>query len=152
MKPLHASASEPTFQTSTFTQLDQIRDDVADIMLKADNAIQQAIVKQAPWLNLESANKIFEHLTPIVGVAAVEIPNIGQDIIASAGVGFVDADLTDLPSTMPQAWKFKTLRKFITNGRMELRVYGVDTMSNDLIQVYKERIIGRPPPATADPL
>lgn len=152
MKPLTAAVSEPTFQASTFTQLDQIRDDAADIMLKVDNAIQQAIVKQAPWLHIESANKIFEHLNPIVAVIAVEVPKIGQDIIASAGVGFVDGDLTDLPSTMPQAWKFKTLRKFITNGRMELRVYGVDTMSNDLIQVYKERIIGRPPPATADPL
>ncbi|KAL6245676.1 hypothetical protein RBB50_007675 [Rhinocladiella similis] len=154
MKPLTSTpaTTEPIFQPSSFTQIDCIRLATADVMLKVDDVVQQAIVKQAPWLNLESAPKIIDHLMPIVGVIAVEIPKIGQDIIATAGVGFVDADLTDLPSTMPQAWKFKTLRKFITHGRMELRVFGVENMSNDLVQVYKERILNRPPPPTADPL
>ncbi|KAK4940980.1 hypothetical protein LTR10_019024 [Elasticomyces elasticus] len=143
---------EGLFHNTAFTQLDAIREDAADIILKVDNAVQQAIVKQAPWLNLDTAGKVIESLGRLVAKIAVEIPKIGQDIIASAGVGFLDADLTDLPSTMPQAWKFKTLRKFITNGRMELRVYGVDAMSTDLVQVYREHIETRPPPHTADPL
>lgn len=143
---------EPNFDYSAFTKLDQIRNDAADIILVADNAIQQAIVKQAPWLNLETVGKIFEQLVPMITTIAVEIPKIGQDIISSAGVGFADSDLTDLPTTMPQAWKFKTLRKFITNGRMELRVYGVEVMSTDLVQVFKERISGKPSAPISDPL
>ncbi|KAJ9637465.1 hypothetical protein H2204_004889 [Knufia peltigerae] len=154
MKPLASAAAttEPMFKPSSFTEIDYIRVTIADVMLKADHVIQQAIVKQAPWLNLDSAPKIIGQLMPIVGVIAVEVPKIGQDIVATAGVGFADSDLTDLPSTMPQAWKFKTLRKFITHGRMELRVFGVENMSNDLVQVYKERISNQPPPPTSDPL
>ncbi|EXJ89268.1 hypothetical protein A1O3_02334 [Capronia epimyces CBS 606.96] len=140
------------YDYSAFSHLDYIRDDAAGIILKADDIVQQAIVKQASWLNLETAPKIIEFLSPLMACIAVEVPAIGRDIISSAGVGFADSDLTDLPSTMPHAWKFKTLRKFVTNGRMELRVYGVDVMSNDLIQIYREHILGKPPPPTANPL
>ncbi|EXJ95156.1 hypothetical protein A1O1_00275 [Capronia coronata CBS 617.96] len=140
------------YEYSKFSHLDAIRDDAAEIILKADDIVQQAIVKQASWLNLETAPKIIEYLGPIMASIAVEIPAIGQEIISTAGVGFADSDLTDLPVTMPHAWKFKTLRKFVTHGRMELRVYGVDVMSNELIQIYRDHILGKPPPPTADPL
>ncbi|KIW96171.1 uncharacterized protein Z519_03238 [Cladophialophora bantiana CBS 173.52] len=143
---------ETNFVYTAFSQLDHIRNGAAEIILQADNAIQHAIVKQAAWLNLETAGKIIDLLNPMVSTIAVEIPQIGQDIISSAGVGFADSDLTDLPSTMPYAWKFKTLRKFITNGRMELRVSGVDSMSTELVQVFKEHISGHPQPATTHPL
>lgn len=143
---------ESSFIYSSFSQLDSIRTDAAEIILKVDNAIQQAIVKQAAWLNLETAGKVIDQVNNMVSIIAVDVPQIGQDIISSAGVGFADSDLTDLPSTMPHAWKFKTLRKFITNGRMELRVYGVEVMSNELVQVYKEHITGKSPPFMANPL
>ncbi|KIY00474.1 uncharacterized protein Z520_04159 [Fonsecaea multimorphosa CBS 102226] len=145
-------STETNFVSAAFSQLDHIRNGAAEIILQADNAIQQAIVKQAAWLNLETAGKIIDLLNPMVSTIAVEIPQIGKDIISSAGVGFADSDLTDLPSTMPYAWKFKTLRKFITNGRMELRVSGVDSMSTDLVQVFKEHISGQAQPAMSHPL
>ncbi|KAL2395316.1 Ubiquitin carboxyl-terminal hydrolase 34 [Exophiala dermatitidis] len=137
---------------SAFSHLDAIRNDAAELVLKADNLLQHVIVKQAPWLNLENARKILELLNPLVASIAVEVPAIGQDIISSAGVGFVDSDLTDLPVTMPYAWKFKTLRKLIINGRMELRVFGVDGMANDLVQIYRDYIFSTPPPYTSLPL
>ncbi|KEF63510.1 uncharacterized protein A1O9_01488 [Exophiala aquamarina CBS 119918] len=143
----------PDVQYPPIAQLDNLRDSSAEIILKADNILQQAIVKQLPWLNLETAGKLIEQLNPLVAAIAVEVPQIGQDIISTAGVGFADSDLTDLPSTMPCAWKFKTLRKFVTNGRMELRVMGIEVMSTDLIQVYKDNIEGRPTAVTmANPL
>lgn len=145
MSPLNTMLVADTgFVYSAFSQLDNIRNNAAEIILKADSAIQHAIVKQAAWLNLENASKLIDHVNSMMAVIAVEVPQIGRDIISSAGVGFADSDLTDLPSTMTHAWKFKTLRKFITNGRMELRVSGVDVMSNDLVQVFKEHISGKP--------
>ncbi|KAH0843617.1 Ubiquitin carboxyl-terminal hydrolase family protein [Fonsecaea pedrosoi] len=145
-------STETNFVYANFSQLDHIRNSAAEIILQADHAIQQAIVKQAAWLNLETAGKIIDLLNPMVSTIAVDIPQIGKDIISAAGVGFADSDLTDLPSTMPYAWKFKTLRKFITNGRMELRVSGVDSMSTDLVQVFKEHISGQAQPAMSHPL
>jgi len=143
----------PDVQYPHITQLDLLRESAAEIILKADNILQQAIVKQLPWLNLETAGKLIDQLNPLVAAIAVEVPQIGQDIISTAGVGFADSDLTDLPNTMPWAWKFKTLRKFVTNGRMELRVMGIEIMSTDLIQVYKDNIEGRPTTVTmANPL
>lgn len=131
-------------QYPPLTQLDQLRESSAEIILKADDILQQAIVKQLPWLNLDTAGKLIEQLNALMATIAIEVPQIGQDIISTAGVGFADSDLTDLPSTMPWAWKFKTLRKFVTNGRMELRVYGIESMSTDLVQVYKDNIEGVP--------
>ncbi|OAP58303.1 hypothetical protein AYL99_07393 [Fonsecaea erecta] len=145
-------STETNFVPAAFSQLDHIRNGAARIILQADNAIQQAIMKQAAWLNLETAGKIIDLLNPMVSMIAVDIPQIGKDIITSAGVGFADSDVSDLPSTMPYAWKFKTLRKFITNGRMELRVSGVDSMSTDLVQVFKEHISGQAQPAMSHPL
>ncbi|KIX05757.1 uncharacterized protein Z518_03729 [Rhinocladiella mackenziei CBS 650.93] len=134
---------EPGVHYEEISNLDQIRETAAEIALKADNAVQQAIVKQAPWLNLETAPKVIEQLGPLMHVIGVEVPQIGQDIVSTAGVGFVDSDYTDLKYTMSHAWKFKTFRKFITNGRMELRVYGVELMSTELITVYNEHIKGK---------
>lgn len=130
-------------------QVDHVRKLSAEILLNADAALQTAIVKQLSWLNLDTAPKLIELINPMMAVIAVEVPQIGQDIMASAGVGFADSDLTDLPSTMPYAWKFRTLRKFITNGRMELRVYGVDVMSADLIHVFGHTIDGKLTPTNA---
>lgn len=131
-------------QWPPLTKLDQLRESAAEIILAADNILQQAIVKQLPWLNLDTAPKLIDQLNPLMASIAIEVPQIGRDIISTAGVGFADSDLTDLPSTMPWAWKFKTLRKFVTHGRMELRVWGIENMSTDLIQVYKDNIDGRP--------
>jgi ubiquitin carboxyl-terminal hydrolase 34 len=131
-----------TFNPSDFSHLEHIQSIAAQIFLLADSALLHAVTKQLAWLNLETA-KVIEPLNNIVTVIAVEIPQIGQDIISSGGVGFADNDLTDLPTTMPYAWKFKILRKFMTNGRMELRVFGVETMSSDLVFVYKSHINGQ---------
>ena len=130
-------------------QIDHVRKMSEKILLNADAALQNAVVKQLSWLNLDTAPKLIELINPMMIIIAVEVPQIGQDIVSSAGVGFADSDLTDLPSTMPYAWKFKTLRKFITNGRMELRVYGVDIMSADLVYVFNHIIDGKLTPTNA---
>ncbi|KAJ9608473.1 hypothetical protein H2200_007461 [Cladophialophora chaetospira] len=153
MAPLpNMYTGDPAIVPAAFAQLDNIRNGAAEIILQADGAIQHAITKQLAWLNLETAKTIVETLNPMISSMGVEIPQIGQDIISSAGVGFADADLTDLPSTMPYAWKFKILRKFITNGRMELRVYGVDCMASDLIAVHRLHIDNQAYPPTSHPL
>ena len=141
-----------TIVPSAFSQLDNIRNGTAEIILQADNAIQHAITKQLAWLNLETAKAVIDTLNPMVSAIGEEIPQIGQDIISSAGVGFADSDLTDLPATMQYAWKFKILRKFITNGRMELRVYGLECMSTDLITVHRLHIDGQPYTPMSHPL
>ena len=149
---MNMNGNDTRFVPAMFSQLDLIRDGAGELILQADAAIQHAIGKQFAWLNLDTAKTIFEVLNPMVSTIAVEIPQIGQGIISSVGVGFADSDLTDLPTTMPYAWKFKILRRFITNGRMELRVYGVETMSNDLVQVFKHHISNQPYPPMTHPL
>ncbi|ETI27708.1 hypothetical protein G647_00157 [Cladophialophora carrionii CBS 160.54] len=137
---------------TSFSQLENIRNGAAEIILQADKAIQHAIGKQLAWLNLETAKGIIDTLNPMISAIGEEVPQIGQDIISTSGVGFADSDLTDLPLTMQYAWKFKILRKFITNGRMELRVYGVETMSSDLVAVHRVYIDNQPYPPMNHPV
>ncbi|OCT53191.1 putative ubiquitin C-terminal hydrolase [Cladophialophora carrionii] len=144
--------SDIDFVPTSFSQLENIRNGAAEIVLQADKAIQHAIGKQLAWLNLETAKGIIDTLNPMISAIGEEIPQIGQDIISTSGVGFADSDLTDLPLTMQYAWKFKILRKFITNGRMELRVYGVETMSSDLVAVHRVYIDNQPYPPMNHPV
>ncbi|KAF2675205.1 hypothetical protein BT63DRAFT_31658 [Microthyrium microscopicum] len=54
-------------------------------------------------------------------------------------VGSTDLiDAADYPAVAVMAWKLKLMKKYIKNGRMDLRVLGADTMAQDLVNFFNE--------------
>ncbi|QSS63969.1 ubiquitin carboxyl-terminal hydrolase [Histoplasma capsulatum] len=55
-----------------------------------------------------------------------------------------NAKQEEYPSIIHLGWKFQVLKRHITEGRMELRVYGMETMQADLVSVWRQHIQGNP--------
>ncbi|KAH9866726.1 hypothetical protein J1614_008419 [Plenodomus biglobosus] len=47
-------------------------------------------------------------------------------------------DPTAFPALVSNAWKFKVLRKYITTGKMDLRVLSIAAMDSALIEIWRE--------------
>ena len=111
----------------------------------ADAILQVAIRKQFPWLTIENSPELIGVLNTMLQHFAAD----GRDLVYEA-VKDSGTDCSAVPedadgSVFCHAWKFKTLHKYVTSGRMELRVYGMETMQSDLVTVWRRLIQWRPP-------
>ncbi len=46
-------------------------------------------------------------------------------------------DIDIYPALISNSWKFQLLKRYISKGRMELRVFGIETMNNELVNAWK---------------
>lgn len=107
-----------------------------------NTVLDRAITKQQPWLNIETCEKLFKTVGPFVDAIAMNFPQLAIDLITAANIessDFQDGELCSLAST---AWKLFTIHKFIKRGRMEVRVTCVQTIGQDLVEVYHNHIRG----------
>ena len=126
----------------------QLARDCADLCRNIDQRLDAIIMKQVN-VPRDSVKDLCHGVAQILeGVARVD-PESGRrllkekeyDLAAAVGVG---AD--ELPQLLARSWKFHLLRKCIVHGRMEVRVQGLDTMCNDLVEAYKYFGIAVPHP------
>ena len=108
-----------------------------------DTRLQVLITKQTPGLSITFCQHLISALSNIILAIAVSDEDrtlrIGDDrAIAENGLSLDErADLLHL------SWKFETLKKCIMEGRMEIRVQGVESMQQDLVSNYKKYVDGR---------
>lgn len=122
-----------------------------DFITKADDVMQHAIAKQQSWLTIENTPEFLRTFTAVYLTLGSQIEGIGADLVQNSGIvseAFTDNDCQVLTS---HAWKMKTLRKLIVNGRMELRVWGMQEMQQELVSVYTSHVEYKPNCIT-DPL
>lgn len=117
--------------------IEKINQQVLLFCTKADELLQSAISKQSPWLTIENSPDILRFLSRAFHAVSEQDAEIATQLISYACDRHPEAGQRELPEIIAYAWKFKTLRKYITAGRMELRVYGMDSMQGDLVQVWK---------------
>lgn len=117
--------------------IQKINQQVLLFAMKADDVLQSAISKQAPWLTIENSPEILRSLSRIFQFLSDQDTEVATQLLAYVSDKVPETGYRDLPEIIAYAWKFKTLRKYITAGRMELRVYGMDSMQTDLVQVWK---------------
>jgi ubiquitin carboxyl-terminal hydrolase 34 len=117
--------------------IQRINHQVLDLCMKADDLLQSAISKQSPWLTIENSPDILRSLSRMFISISEQDAGIAEQLVTYVSDKYPETGPRELPEIIGYAWKFRTLRKYITAGRMELRVYGMDTMQNDLVQVWK---------------
>ncbi|KAK5015210.1 hypothetical protein LTR16_002640, partial [Cryomyces antarcticus] len=66
------------------------------------------------------------------------VDNLRQSLLGNFVVAPEDVD--DVPILLSFAWRFKILLSFIRKGSLMLRIKGVDTMNDQLVQVYKKYV------------
>lgn len=117
--------------------IQKINQQVLLFCMKADDVLQSAISKQSPWLTIENSPDILRLLSRTFHSVSEQDAGIAAQLVDYTTDKTPQTGHRDLPEIIAYAWKFKTFRKYITAGRMELRVYGMDSMQTDLVQVWK---------------
>ena len=108
---------------------------IYQVFLVLDRYFQTFIRKQLPSLSIEVSQQLVFRLALLIRQIANSDEQLTQKVLRerTALVQHVEGYG---PAIVEMAWKFETLKRCIVEGRMEIRVHGVDSMDRDLVGVY----------------
>lgn len=111
--------------------------------LVVDNQFQALISKQVSALSIETSQGLVNGMSALLQNIAYSDEQLIRKIIREELALIQDFDRDDGALLVELAWKFGLLKKCILEGRMEIRVQGVDTMQLELVQVFQKYVQGR---------
>ena len=115
----------------------RLRRNALQLFRNVEEDIQESVRKQSSSVSLDFNRDLM--LVP-----ASMLSSIGQlhdDLTVELVREFVGSTPivdTDTSALLASAWKFQLLKKYVSRGRMELRVFGIETMSQELVSVWKQ--------------
>ena len=111
--------------------------------LVIDNQFQILISKQVSALSIETSQGLVNGMSGLLQAIAYSDEQLTRKIIHEELALIQEFDRDDGALLVELAWKFGLLKKCILEGRMEIRVQGVDTMQLELVQVFQKYVQGR---------
>lgn len=106
-----------------------------------DVKYQEWITKKFSWLSSELSEQILRQLLRSWNLICNRDPDFVHQISEDVGLRITDGLTTeDKFHVFSWGWKFGVLKKHIVEGRMELRVNGVETMQSDLVNIWRVRV------------
>ncbi len=112
-----------------------------DFFQVIDKTLQVFISKQVSVLSLETCQSLVQYLSPLLlSIATADEELTAFTLQSKLGLR-QEFDMGDGPVIVELAWKFELLKKCILEGRMEIRVQGVDTMQSELVCVYNKYVM-----------
>ena len=108
-----------------------------------DARLQELIGKQTPGLSISFCQNLIFALSTILPAIATSDEDRAISLCNERGLAHQGLSLEERADMLQLSWKFETLRKCIMEGRMEIRVQGVDSMQQDLVNNYKKYVEGR---------
>lgn len=105
-----------------------------------DATFQMFVSKQVTVLSLEMSQSLVQHLSPLLSCIAKADDELTVHTLRSKLGLRQEFDKCEGPTIVELAWKFELLKKCILEGRMEIRVQGVETMQLELVGVYNRYI------------
>lgn len=113
-----------------------------------DATFQEFVSKQVSVLSLETSQALVHHLSPLLtSIAKADDDLTALTLRSKLGLR-QEFDRCEGPLIVELAWKFELLKKCILEGRMEIRVQGVETMQSELVTIYNRYL--QPPRANKD--
>ena len=125
---------------ASLSSLRHIPSEAYEIFKMVDTTLQVFVNKQVSVLSLETSQTLVKQLS----ILLVSIATADNGLTMSASQSKIDLrqfDKNDRPAIIELAWKFELLKKFILEGRMEIRVQGVETMQHELVRVYNTYVM-----------
>ncbi|KAI9036388.1 putative ubiquitin C-terminal hydrolase [Aspergillus affinis] len=106
-----------------------------------DEKYQDGITKKSPWVTSDISDSLLQHIAGVYLTASLRIPAIAQQMAKNLETDVPETATTeDRAFIIHYAWKFAALKKHIMDGRMELRVQGVEAMQSSLVSVWRRYI------------
>lgn len=121
--------------------LRQLPSEGYDLFEVVDGTLQTFVSKQVPALSLETSQYFVSHLSPLLTSVAHANKQLAALILREKL--HVMQEFSEIDSTVivELAWKFQLLKKCIMEGRMEIRVQGVETMQEELVTAYQRYVL-----------
>ncbi|KAI9827937.1 MAG: hypothetical protein M1819_006880 [Sarea resinae] len=107
-----------------------------DLFANIDAIIQDSVGKQTSILTIENGKDLVIYMTKLLSTIVQSDPSLARRHFTHIVGQTDDIASEDLVELISNAWKFVLLKKYITEGRMELRVLGIETMQQDLVSTY----------------
>ena len=108
-----------------------------------DDQVQTMISKQVSALSIETSQGLVNVMSSLLQNIAYSDEQLTRKIIHEQLGLIQNFDRDDGALLVELAWKFGLLKKCILEGRMEIRVQGVDTMQLELVQVFQKYVQSR---------
>ncbi|KAI9815552.1 MAG: hypothetical protein M1827_002686 [Pycnora praestabilis] len=101
-----------------------------------DVELQGGVGKLPSALSVDFSKELIHHLSKLLHYIAEADSALAQHMFEDIAIDCKGAGPEDFADLLENSWKFALLKKFITEGRMELRVQGVETMQQDLVGAW----------------
>ena len=120
---------------------------VYGLLRDLDEKYQVHISKKSPWLGNDTSEALLSRMSAAYQSICVHDPTFAlQTVVKDLSIDISPAATPeDRASVSYYGWRFRILKKQIIDGRMELRVHGMETMQSDLVNVWKQFFQGNPP-------
>lgn len=110
----------------------------------ADVMFQTFVSKQVATLSHDICHTLLRHLSALLRVITLANDDLAGNIL-SEKLGLVQRFSIDAaPVIAEETWKFQVYRKCFLEGRMEIRIQGVESMQRELVEIYRLFIQGKP--------
>ncbi len=111
-----------------------------DLFQAIDTTLQSFVSKQVSALSLETCQSLVQQLSSLLlSIATADEELNSLRLREKLGLS-QEFDNCLGPAVIELAWKFQLLKKCILEGRMEIRVQGVETMQQELVGVYNKYV------------
>lgn len=118
---------------------------VYNLVRAVDDMYQTHITKKMPWITSDSNEPMLRSISFIYYTLAQRDSNLRSQLAKDLSIDLPDdANPDECSLIIHYSWRFRVLRKLIMDGRMELRVQGMETMQQDLVNVWRQHIQNSP--------
>ncbi|KAL4777550.1 hypothetical protein BDW60DRAFT_202441 [Aspergillus nidulans var. acristatus] len=117
----------------------QAMNTIYSLVRSVDELYQTHITKKSPWITNEASATVLRHISNTYMALCNQSASLASQIADDLSIHVPDdAPPVSLPIIVFYGWRFGVLKKHIMDGRMELRVAGIDTMQGDFVNVYSQ--------------
>ena len=113
-----------------------------DFFKLMNSKLETFISKQVPSLTLDISKSLVTELSVVLRNILNADDELADLMLPEDCASLGDLSVEDRTILTELAWKFRLLRRCIMEGRMEIRVQGVDAMQQELVNVYHKYIAG----------
>ena len=111
-----------------------------------DIKYQEHISKKLSWVTGDTSDSILRLISQAYHSLCRNDQDIALQLVKDLAIDLPEnVSIGDYPSIVYWAWRFILLKKHIMDGRMELRVHGMETMQNDLVSAWRTFVNADPP-------
>ncbi|KAE8348923.1 hypothetical protein BDV28DRAFT_73623 [Aspergillus coremiiformis] len=118
---------------------------VYNLIRTIDMNYQTHVSKKSSWITSDVSDPMLRSISWVYFTVSLRDQDFALEIAKDLSITMPESIVPEeYASIVYYGWKFAALKKHILEGRMELRVHGMETMQMDLVNVWREYIQNDP--------